>query len=40
MDLGAGGLSEDQISKALADIGAQLGAHFDPDRAGMYAPHA
>ncbi|SEK99059.1 M16 family metallopeptidase [Nitrosovibrio tenuis] len=35
MDLGAGGLSEDQISKALADVGAQLGAHFDQDRAGI-----
>ncbi|MDE2367090.1 MAG: insulinase family protein [Betaproteobacteria bacterium] len=35
LDLGAGGLSEDQISKALADVGAQLGAHFDQDRAGV-----
>jgi zinc protease len=34
-DLGAGGLTEDQISKALADVGAQLSADFDPDRAGM-----
>ncbi|SEP40624.1 pitrilysin family protein [Nitrosovibrio sp. Nv6] len=33
--LGAGGLTEDQISKALADVGAQLGAHFDEDRAGL-----
>ena len=35
LSLGAGGLSEDKISKALADVGAQLGAHFDRDRAGM-----
>ncbi len=35
LDLGAGNLSEDQISKALADVGAQLGAHFDQDRAGV-----
>jgi len=34
LDLGAGGLSEDQIAKALADVGAQLGGHFDQDRAG------
>ncbi|MEE8150561.1 MAG: pitrilysin family protein [Nitrosomonadaceae bacterium] len=33
LDLGAGGLSEDKISKALADVGAQLSAHFDRDRA-------
>jgi len=35
LDLGAGGLSEDQIPKALADVGAQLSADFDPDRAGL-----
>ncbi|PTR06599.1 zinc protease [Nitrosospira sp. Nsp5] len=35
LSLGAGGLSEDQIAKAIADIGAQLGAHFDQDRAGV-----
>lgn len=35
LNLGAGGLSEDQIAKALADVGAQLGGHFDQDRAGM-----
>jgi zinc protease len=35
LDLGAGGLSEDKISKALADVGAQLSARFDPDRAGI-----
>lgn len=35
LKLGAGGLSEDQITKALADVGAQLGSHFDRDRAGL-----
>ncbi|GJL72135.1 MAG: peptidase M16 [Nitrosomonas sp.] len=35
LSLGAGGLSEDQITKALADVGAQLGSHFDRDRAGL-----
>ncbi|MGH8763645.1 MAG: M16 family metallopeptidase [Nitrosospira sp.] len=35
VNLGAGGLSEDQIAKAIADVGAQLGAHFDQDRAGI-----
>jgi zinc protease len=35
VNLGAGGLSEDQIAKAIADVGAQLGAHFDQDRAGV-----
>ena len=35
LNLGAGGLSEDQIAKAVADVGAQLGAHFDQDRAGV-----
>ena len=35
LSLGAGGLSEDQIAKAIADVGAQLGAHFDQDRAGL-----
>ncbi len=33
--LGAGGLTEDQIAKSIADVGAQLGAHFDQDRAGV-----
>src|SRR5690606_37979862 len=27
--------SEDQIAKALADIGARLNSHFDQDRAGI-----
>jgi zinc protease len=35
LDLGAGGLSEDKISKSLADVGAQLSARFDRDRAGI-----
>ena len=35
LDLGAGGLSEDKISKSLADVGAQLSARFDRDRAGV-----
>lgn len=35
LSLGAGGLSEDQIATALADVGAQLNSHFDRDRAGM-----
>lgn len=35
LDLGAGGLSEDQIATTLADTGAQLGSHFSLDRAGM-----
>lgn len=35
LDLGAGGLSEDEISKSLADVGAQLSARFDRDRAGV-----
>ena len=35
LDLGAGGLSEDKISKSLADVGALLSARFDRDRAGV-----
>src|SRR5688500_5167118 len=35
LSLGAGGLGEDEIAKALADVGAQMGAHFDQDRAGV-----
>ena len=35
LSLGAGGLSEDQIATALADVGAQLHSHFDRDRAGI-----
>ena len=33
--LGAGGLSDDQISLRFADLGAQLGGDFDADRAGL-----
>jgi zinc protease len=33
MKLGAGGLSEDEIAKRLADVGAQLDGRFDKDRA-------
>jgi zinc protease len=35
MDLGAAQLSEDDIAKQIADLGAQLGGHFDTDRAGI-----
>jgi zinc protease len=35
MNLGAEGLSEDDIARKLADIGAQLGGHFDTDRSGL-----
>lgn len=34
LSLGAGGLSEDEISRRLADVGAVLGGSFDQDRAG------
>ena len=33
--LGAGGLSEDEISRRMADAGAQLGGRVDSDRAGV-----
>ena len=35
LSLGAKNLSEDDIANALADVGAQLGGHFDADRAGL-----
>lgn len=35
LSLGAGGLSEEAISRHIADVGAQLVATFEPDRAGM-----
>jgi zinc protease len=35
LSLGADGLSEDDIARKLADIGAQMGGHFDMDRAGV-----
>lgn len=34
LQLGAGGMSEDQIARQLADVGAQMGPSFDRDRAG------
>lgn len=34
LQLGAGGLSEDEIARRLAAVGAQLGAAFERDRAG------
>jgi len=33
--LGAVGLNEDEISRRLADVGAQLSGRLDPDRAGV-----
>ena len=33
--LGADGMSEDEIARRVADIGAQLGGRFDTDRAGL-----
>ncbi|MBI5890116.1 MAG: insulinase family protein [Nitrosomonadales bacterium] len=35
LDLGAQDLSEDDIARRLADIGAQMGGNFDSDRAGL-----
>lgn len=35
LNLGAEGLSEDQIASRLADVGAQLGGQFDADRSGV-----
>jgi zinc protease len=35
LDLGSLGLSEDDISRKIADIGAELGGNFDQDRAGI-----
>lgn len=35
LDMGAEGLSEDDISRGMADIGAQFGGSFDQDRAGV-----
>lgn len=35
LNLGAEGLSEDDIARKLADIGAQLGGRFDADRSGL-----
>ncbi len=35
LDAGAGGLSEDQISRGMADVGAQFGGDFNPDSASV-----
>jgi len=35
LDLGAQGLSEDEVASKLADIGAQMSGQFDDDRAGL-----
>ncbi len=35
LDLGADGLSEDDIARGMADIGAQFGGGFDQDKAGV-----
>ncbi len=35
LDAGAGGLSEDQISRGMADVGAQFGGDFNPDSASI-----
>jgi zinc protease len=35
LELGAEGMSEDDIARKLADIGAQLGGHFDMDRSNI-----
>lgn len=35
MALGAGGMTDDQISNRFADLGAIPGGDFDPDRAGL-----
>jgi len=35
LDLGAEGLSEDDIARGMADIGAQFGGGFDQDRASL-----
>src|SRR5512135_391850 len=35
LDLGAEGLSEDDVARKLADIGAQMAGQFDDDRAGL-----
>ncbi len=35
LDLGAEGMSEDDIARGMADIGAQLGGRLDADRSGI-----
>jgi zinc protease len=34
LNAGAGGMSEDDIARSMADVGAQFGRRFDTDRAG------
>lgn len=33
--LGAGGMSDNEIARRMADVGAQIGGRFDSDRAGL-----
>jgi zinc protease len=35
LNLGAEGMNEDDIARKLADVGAEMGGHFDEDRAGI-----
>lgn len=35
LTLGAGGMTEEEISRRMADVGASLGGSFDQDRAGL-----
>jgi zinc protease len=35
LDAGSEGLSEDDISRGMADVGAEFGGDFDPDRSGI-----
>lgn len=35
LSLGSEGLNEDEVASKMADIGAEMGGHFDADRAGM-----
>ena len=35
LQLGADGMSEDEIARRIADVGAQLGGSFDADRGGL-----
>ena len=35
LSLGVEGMGEDEVARTMADIGAQMGGRFEPDRAGM-----
>jgi len=35
LELGSEGMSEDDVARKLADVGAQLGGHFDADRSNI-----